>query len=153
PSSRDRSHRMNRCRPIRERSARSLALGLLVLTVDTFILSGACLATACSRGSRPSPGAARSGGHLTVSTRIEPRTYNRFASRTETDVILSLLTQATLFRINRTTDEVEPWLVEKFQKSADGLRYTLTLPPDVTFSDGRPLTADDVVFSFEAAYD
>ena len=31
--------------------------------------------------------------------------------------------------------------------------YTLKLRPDVAFSDGHPFTADDVVFSFEAAYD
>src|SRR5262249_6622943 len=34
-----------------------------------------------------------------------------------------------------------------------GLTYTLQLRRDVFFSDGRPFTADDVLFSFEAAYD
>ena len=38
-------------------------------------------------------------------------------------------------------------------RADDGRRYTLKLRPDVIFSDGHPFTADDVVFSFEAAYD
>jgi peptide/nickel transport system substrate-binding protein len=63
------------------------------------------------------------------------------------------LTQAKLIRINRVTQNVEPWLAESWTRSDDGLRYTVRLRADVTFSDGHPFTADDVVFSFEAVYD
>jgi peptide/nickel transport system substrate-binding protein len=66
---------------------------------------------------------------------------------------VTLLTHARLVRVNRVTQEVEPWLAERWTRSDDGLRYTLTLRPDLTFADGHPFTADDVVFSFAAAYD
>lgn len=117
-------------------------------------LAATALATAlgCSPAPRQAPAVGR-GGQLAVSVRIEPRTYNRFASRTETELIVSTLTQARLFRVNHVTDEVEPWLAEKATRSNDGLRYTITLPANVVFSDGHPFSADDVTFSFEAAYD
>ena len=92
------------------------------------------------------------GGDLIVSARTEPRTFNRLTSREATTDLVASLMQAKLVRINRVTDEVEPWLAERWARAASGLSYTLTLRPNVTFSDGRPLTADDVVFSLEAAY-
>jgi len=63
------------------------------------------------------------------------------------------LTQARLVRVNKVTDEVEPWLAESWDRSADGRVYTLALRHGVVFSDGQPFTADDVVFTFEAIYD
>jgi len=67
--------------------------------------------------------------------------------------VVTLLTQATLVRVNRVTDELEPWLAERWSSSSDGLTYTVTLRDGLRFSDGEPLTSADVVFSFRAAYD
>ncbi len=36
--------------------------------------------------------------------------------------------------------------------SSDGTTYTFTLRPDIKWTDGQPLTADDVVFTFELLY-
>ena len=107
------------------------------------------------RAARPMPAASaiRSGGELVVSGRSEPRTFNHYVARGITTEIISTLTQANLVRINRLTQDVEPWLAESWSRSDDGLRYTLKLRQNVAFSDGHPFTADDVVFSFEAAYD
>jgi peptide/nickel transport system substrate-binding protein len=88
-----------------------------------------------------------------VSVRTEPRTFNRLAARDTTTDLVSLLTQARLVRINRVSQEAEPWLAQGWTRSDDGLRYTVKLWPNVSFSDGHPFTADDVVFSFEAVYD
>jgi peptide/nickel transport system substrate-binding protein len=70
-----------------------------------------------------------------------------------TTYLVTLLTQARLVRVNPTTEAVEPWLADSWTRSDDGLRYVITLKPHVQFSDGARLTADDVVFSLEAAYD
>ena len=56
-------------------------------------------------------------------------------------------------RINRVTQELEPWLAERWTLAGDGRTYTLQLRSGVRFSDGHPFSADDVVFSFAAAYD
>jgi peptide/nickel transport system substrate-binding protein len=43
---------------------------------------------------------------------------------------------------------IEPNLATSWEISEDGLTYTFELREDVTFANGDPLTADDVVFSF-----
>lgn len=48
--------------------------------------------------------------------------------------------------------KVMPDLAEKWAISPDGTTYTFTLK-DVKFSDGTPITADDVVFSLNYAFD
>ncbi len=94
------------------------------------------------------------GGGLAVSMRTEPASFNRLAKgRDSSTELVSILTQAKLVRINRASQEVEPWLAESWTRADDGLRYTLTLRSGVTFSDGHPFTADDVLFSFAAVYD
>jgi peptide/nickel transport system substrate-binding protein len=69
-----------------------------------------------------------------------------------TDVV-TFLTQARLARVNRATDELEPWLAEGWTASGDGLTHTITLKPGIVFSDGVPFTSADVLFSFRAALD
>ena len=93
------------------------------------------------------------GGELVASTRAEPPTYNRYVDRTAPGELLALLTQAPLVHVNRTTDELEPWLAESWTESPDHLTYTFKLRPGVTFSDGAPFTSADVLFSYRALYD
>ncbi len=42
-----------------------------------------------------------------------------------------------------------PWLAKEWNVSDDGLTYEFQLEKDVSFHDGKPLTADDVVFTFD----
>lgn len=55
-----------------------------------------------------------------------------------------------LVSLNHALDIV-PDLAEGWEVSADGLTYTFTLRPEATFADGRALTAEDVIYSFERA--
>ena len=98
------------------------------------------------------PNTAR-GGALVATVRSEPRSYNRFVSAGAPEELLSLLTQATLVRVNRATAALEPRLAESWTQSPDGLTWTLKLREGLTFSDGAPFTSADVVFSLEALYD
>jgi peptide/nickel transport system substrate-binding protein len=45
--------------------------------------------------------------------------------------------------------EVEPNVAERFEVSDDGARYTFWLRKGMKWSDGRPFTADDIVFAVE----
>ena len=67
--------------------------------------------------------------------------------------LVTLLTQARLVRVNQVTEEIEPWLADSWTRSDDGLRYVIKLKPNLQFSDGTPVSSDDVVFSLAAAYD
>jgi peptide/nickel transport system substrate-binding protein len=93
------------------------------------------------------------GGALVATVRGEPTSFNRYTTRGFPTQLVSLLTQARLVRINRLTDVAEPWLASEWTTSPDGRSVALTLRPDVTWSDGTPFDADDVAFSFRAAYD
>jgi peptide/nickel transport system substrate-binding protein len=114
---------------------------------------------ASDRGPRPPAanvnpaGSPSRGGELVASIRAEPATYNRYVDRLAAGEVHALLTQAPLVHVDRTTDTLEPWLAESWTESDDHLTYTIRLRPDVTFSDGAPFTADDVLFSFRALYD
>ncbi|MDQ3514181.1 MAG: ABC transporter substrate-binding protein, partial [Chloroflexota bacterium] len=48
---------------------------------------------------------------------------------------------------------VAPELAESWEISEDGLTYTFALRPGVTFHNGRPMVASDVVYSFERLVD
>jgi peptide/nickel transport system substrate-binding protein len=102
--------------------------------------------------SSTSPVIAR-GGTLRASLRSEPRSFNRLAQASLATAVFATLTQGKLVRINPATQEIEPWLAEKWETSPDGRTYTLTLRDGVTWSDGAPFTSADVVFSLKAVYD
>lgn len=53
---------------------------------------------------------------------------------------------------NGVTAELEPALAESWQISEDKKRITFTLREGIKWSDGEPLTADDVDFSYNEIY-
>jgi peptide/nickel transport system substrate-binding protein len=139
------------------RQARNV--GIIIALIATLSVVG-CRSEPSPQAQKPGAalGAAVStavprGGSLIASIRTEPRSFNRLVASDSSTDLVSSLTQAKLVRINKVTQEVEPWLAESWTSSADGLRYTLKLRADVAFSDGHPFTSADVVFAFEAVYD
>jgi peptide/nickel transport system substrate-binding protein len=91
------------------------------------------------------------GGRIVASVRAEPRSFNRLVARDLVSEVTAALTQARLVRVNRATQQVEPWLAERWTTSADGRSFTLTLRPGLTWSDGQPFTSADVAFTVRAA--
>ena len=130
----------------------ALFVALIVATATTGAACGPPRTSTPSENAAANAGIPR-GGNLLVSVRAEPRSFNRLAARDSTTELLTSLTQAKLVRINKVTQEVEPWLAESWTRSDDGRRYTLKLGPDAVFSDGQPFTSADVVFTFKAVYD
>jgi peptide/nickel transport system substrate-binding protein len=93
------------------------------------------------------------GGALTAAVRTDPRSFNRLIAADETTGIISLLINSPLVRINRASFELEPWLAEKWESSADGREHTLHLREGLRWSDGQPLTSADVLFTVQVATD
>src|ERR1051325_288872 len=93
------------------------------------------------------------GGQIIASGRAAPRTFKRLLGQDQLSFVLGVVTQSHLVRVNYETFEVEPWLAEKWDTSPDGLTYTFHLRPGLTWSDGVPFTADDVVFTVRAIFD
>ncbi len=59
---------------------------------------------------------------------------------------MSLLYDTLLWKDG--SGELLPWLASRYERSDDGRRYTFELRDDVVWSDGVPLTAEDVAFTF-----
>jgi peptide/nickel transport system substrate-binding protein len=121
-------------------SASLLALALVVWNADREVTT-------------PRPEPAHRGGQIVASIRSEPRSFNRVLVNDQASDLISTLTQGRLVRINRSTFELEPWLAERWETSADGRTHTLHLRQGVTWSDGTPFTSADVLFSLQAAVD
>src|SRR5689334_7437623 len=52
-----------------------------------------------------------------------------------------------LFMLNYETGAIDGWLASGYTGSADQTEWTVTLKPGTEWSDGTPLTSDDVVFT------
>jgi len=93
------------------------------------------------------------GGRLILAMRSEPKTLNPVLAQDapSRDVIRCLT--ADLIHINRGSQKTEPALAKSWTASRDGRQYTLRLRRGLRFSDGQPLDADDVVFSFQVYLD
>jgi len=93
------------------------------------------------------------GGRLIYSERTEPRTLNPLAASdpASRDVIHQM--HADLIHINRATLATEPALAKSCRISADGLRYVVELRQGLRFSDGQPLDADDILFTWQVYLD
>ncbi|MEY2964656.1 MAG: hypothetical protein RLZZ228_469, partial [Actinomycetota bacterium] len=63
------------------------------------------------------------------------------------------LQYATLMSASSADFTPTPALAESWEVSADGKTWTYTLQPDLLWSDGVPLTANDVVYTFQRILD
>jgi len=83
---------------------------------------------------------------LVLTTLQDPKTFNYALNQEFPSVFL--FTYQGLTTENGTTGEIEPALAESWE-SPDERRVVFTLRQGLRWSDGTPLTADDVVFTYE----
>ena len=89
---------------------------------------------------------AAQGSQLVISTVTDPNTFNFANKNTFPNVFL--FSYEGLTNENGETGEVEPALAESWEVSADKKRVVFKLRSGLLWSDGQPLTADDVVFTY-----
>ncbi|MDP8262192.1 MAG: ABC transporter substrate-binding protein [Candidatus Ancaeobacter aquaticus] len=88
------------------------------------------------------------GGRLIRATSSDPKSFNIIlAKETSTTGVISYLFEG-LTTTNGITTDVEPQLAHSWDRSPDGKSWLFHLRDDVKWSDGKPFTADDVVFTF-----
>jgi peptide/nickel transport system substrate-binding protein len=93
------------------------------------------------------------GGRLAASLRAEPKTLNPVTALDLPSKEVIALLSADLIHINEYTQQTEPALAKSWKASPDGKTYTLELRRGISFSDGHPFDADDVIFSFKVYLD
>ncbi len=94
------------------------------------------------------------GGKEIDSSISDPKTFNIItANETSSTEPLGALMFAGLINRNEYTLKFEPVLAGDHKMSSDGLTHTYTLLEGLKWSDGRPLTADDVIFTLDVIFD
>jgi peptide/nickel transport system substrate-binding protein len=95
----------------------------------------------------------RYGGTFLDAQVSDPRTFNPILAQetTSTGPLGSLFDG--LVEDNGETTQTEPALAESWTVSKDGRTWTFVLRQGLQWSDGAPLTADDVLFTFRVIYD
>jgi len=92
------------------------------------------------------------GGSLTEGIVGSPRFINPLLATSDADRDLTALTYSGLLRpaLGRG---YELDLAESYEMSSDGLTYTFRLRKNLHWSDGEPITANDIIFTIEKAQD
>jgi ABC-type transport system substrate-binding protein len=125
---------MSRVRPFR----RLAAAGVAVLAVVAL--------AACSEEADSSDAA---GGTLTMVTEVDADSLDpQQLTSTHAAMIMSHLYD-TLVVTDSDQAEVHPSLASSWEVSPDGRQYTFHLRDGVTFHSGKPMTAQDVAFTFD----
>lgn len=115
-----------------------------ILLITAMVLS----LTAC--GSKNAGGA--DGDEKVLRLALNADIVSMDAHVTSNDYIVPMNVFDSLLTIEKEEDgstKIVPSLAESYEISDDGLTYSFKLRDGVVFSDGTPLTADDVKFTFE----
>ena len=87
---------------------------------------------------------------LVLVTPSDPDTFNYALNNSAYSVFPFIYNG--LIRENGLTAELEPELAESWSISPDRMQITFTLREGLKWSDGKPLTADDVIFTYQKIY-
>jgi peptide/nickel transport system substrate-binding protein len=118
------------------------------LAFSAFLAGGVELLDACGNGPGAQSQNVKKGGHVVEGSTSDPTTFNTiFSSDTASSTIIGMLFTGLLD--NKADGTLIPAIAKSVPKvDSDQVTYKLDLRQDVTWSDGRPLTADDVVFTY-----
>lgn len=124
-------------RNLRRLGKRSLFLFLLVAV-------GAIAFTGCNPSRFMTADAVTS--RIVFSSLGDPKTFNPALSQEYPNIFL--YTFEGMVTRDGETGEIEPLMAESWDIAEDGLTYTFTLREGLKWSDGEPLTTDDVIFTY-----
>ncbi len=89
---------------------------------------------------------------MIMATPSDPSTFNSPINDSLFSNAVFGLIQQGMLETNGITGEIEPGLAESWEISKDKKSITFKLRPGLRWSDGAPLTVDDVVFTFNEIY-
>ena len=135
---------------IRTRGAACGQAGLILA------LAAGCMAAAllpARADTIPNFTAEQMGGTLRQMMNAEPQNLNPLTGKDLYERLVNAYVYERLIDRHPDTLEFEGQLAERWEVSPDGRIVTFYLRPEARFSDGHPVTADDVVFTYEAVTD
>ncbi len=132
-------------------SRRDFLRGMGGVAAGAFGLGGVGLLEACGNTGSGTP-TVKKGGHLVEGIISDIKTFNPvLISDTVSSIVGGLCYDPLL--IQKANGDLAPGLAVEVPKvDADGLTYTFKLR-DAKWTDGKPITADDVVMTYQFMYD
>ncbi|WP_246132034.1 peptide-binding protein [Paenibacillus hemerocallicola] len=138
---------------------RTLATAALVATLGTSVVLAGCSST--SNGGTGQPAASGTstnttapakekvdGGEIITAYLSDPQGFIRFWATTTISSEVIEMVFSTLYRFDEKQDIVPDLAVGQPVFSDDKLSMTIKIRNDAKFTDGKPVTADDVVFTY-----
>jgi microcin C transport system substrate-binding protein len=96
---------------------------------------------------------AEKGGTLRFAASQPPKSFNYYIdSNTYIQLLFSMMYE-TLLTTDALTTEFTPGLASRWSISNDKLTYTFSIDPDALWSDGEPVSATDVKWTFDQVMD
>jgi peptide/nickel transport system substrate-binding protein len=119
------------------------------------LLALVCAASACqSCGPVRERAGSRRGGKIIYRVSSAPATFNYLQASDENSLIVAFyLMGGRLIEFDHKNQQYVPGLAESVRRLDDGRTVELTLRDGIEFSDGHPITAEDVIFTLRAIYD
>jgi microcin C transport system substrate-binding protein len=90
------------------------------------------------------------GGEMCVFAGQSPKSFNYYLDNNSFSAELFGAMYETLLNMNPVAVEYEPGLAEKWSISGDKRTFTFWINPKARWSDGKPVTAADVKWTFDA---
>ncbi|MGA2242408.1 MAG: ABC transporter substrate-binding protein [Verrucomicrobiota bacterium] len=87
------------------------------------------------------------GGRLIIAEPGDPKTFNPITANESSSFDIFRFLFTPLLGADLITQEIEPGLAESWTNSPDGRTWMFKLRKNLRWSDGAPLTADDVLFT------
>src|SRR5215813_3014633 len=119
-------------------------------------LAGAAMLAVAGIATAVGPAAAADpvkGGSLVVARPADIFTFDPYNTQDDRSIFTELTVYERLVRLSADGKGVDPELAVEWKVAPDGLLADFKLRKGVQFSDGTPMTADDVVFSLTRAID
>lgn len=137
-------------RPQGRRISRSVALGIALALATV-----GCAASEPARaGDGAGEGTPKRGGILRVGLAGDPAGFDMHKVNDSSSLQSLVPVHAQLLRtVPNAWSDLEPDLASKWEPSADGNTWVFTLRPDAKWHDGRPVSADDVVYTVNRLVD
>lgn len=136
--------------PHSKRSRRATAV-VTVLAVGSLIAMTGCSSSSASGHGQGGSGTPHSGGNLTIARTEDTTTLDKTRMYHNEDIWVAEQLYQTLYASAPDGKSLVPQLATKYTLSSDKKTWTFTLRKGVKFSDGKPMTSADVVFSIDDA--
>jgi peptide/nickel transport system substrate-binding protein len=89
------------------------------------------------------------GGRFVITEMGEPKTFNYLMANESSSIDIVRFMFWGLLNLDVPTQTVKPGLADFWTNAPDGKTWTFRLRKNLRWSDGAPLTADDVVFTWD----